>query len=50
MESIDASFQKDIIKSELDSMASNQTWEMFDLPKGKNRDLIVQLTNTKSNW
>jgi hypothetical protein len=34
MRSIDANFWKDAIKSELDSIVSNQTWELSDLPKG----------------
>ena len=34
MRSLDASFWKEAIKSELDSTMSNQTWELVDLPKG----------------
>ncbi|OIT29112.1 hypothetical protein A4A49_56014, partial [Nicotiana attenuata] len=31
---IDASFWKEAIKSELDSIVSNHTWNLSDLPKG----------------
>lgn len=34
MRSVDASFWKEAIKSELDSIVSNSTWELTDLPKG----------------
>ncbi|OIT19156.1 hypothetical protein A4A49_65070, partial [Nicotiana attenuata] len=34
MRSIDASFWKEAIKSELDSIVSNHTWDLYDLPKG----------------
>ncbi len=34
MSSIDASFWKDAIQSELESIMSNQTWEIVDLPRG----------------
>ncbi|OIT27655.1 hypothetical protein A4A49_60428, partial [Nicotiana attenuata] len=34
MRSIDASFWKEAIKSELDSIVSNHTWDLSDLPKG----------------
>ncbi|XP_021746640.1 uncharacterized protein LOC110712484 [Chenopodium quinoa] len=34
MRSIDASFLKEAIKSELDSIMSNHTWDLCDLPKG----------------
>ena len=34
MRSIDASFWKEAIKSEIDSLESNKTWELTDLPKG----------------
>ncbi|OIS98204.1 hypothetical protein A4A49_62341, partial [Nicotiana attenuata] len=34
MRSIDASFLKKAIKSELDSIISNHTWDLSDLPKG----------------
>ncbi|OIT19258.1 hypothetical protein A4A49_64716, partial [Nicotiana attenuata] len=34
MRSIDASFWKEAIKSELDSIVSNHTWDLFDLCKG----------------
>ncbi|XP_019256415.1 PREDICTED: uncharacterized protein LOC109234819 [Nicotiana attenuata] len=34
MRSIDASFLKEAIKSELDSIVSNHTWDLSDLPKG----------------
>ena len=34
MRSIDVSFWKEAIKSELDSIVSNQTWELIELPKG----------------
>ncbi|OIT29604.1 hypothetical protein A4A49_59085, partial [Nicotiana attenuata] len=34
MRSVDASFWKDTIKSELDSIVSNHTWDLSDLPKG----------------
>ncbi|OIT20171.1 hypothetical protein A4A49_62815, partial [Nicotiana attenuata] len=34
MRSIDASFWKEAIKSELDSVVSNHTWDLSDLPKG----------------
>ncbi|OIT26751.1 hypothetical protein A4A49_56888, partial [Nicotiana attenuata] len=34
MRSIDASFWKETIKSELDSIVSNHTWDLSDLPKG----------------
>ena len=34
MRSIDANFWRDAIKNELDSIVSNQTWELTDLPKG----------------
>jgi len=32
--SIDVSFLKEAIKSELDSTVSNQTWALVELPKG----------------
>ncbi|OIS97426.1 hypothetical protein A4A49_62486, partial [Nicotiana attenuata] len=32
--SLDASFYKEAIKSELDSIVSNHTWDLCDLPKG----------------
>ncbi|OIT38552.1 hypothetical protein A4A49_59382, partial [Nicotiana attenuata] len=32
--SVDASFWKEVIKSELDSIVSSHTWDFFDLPKG----------------
>ncbi|OIT03878.1 hypothetical protein A4A49_57621, partial [Nicotiana attenuata] len=32
--SIDASFWKEAIKSELDFVVSNHTWDLSDLPKG----------------
>ena len=32
--SIDAIFWKEAIKSEIDSLKSNKTWELTDLPKG----------------
>ena len=34
MRSIDANFWKEAIKSEIDSLESNKTWELTDLPKG----------------
>jgi len=34
MMSIDATFWKEVIKSEIDSLESNKTWELTDLPKG----------------
>ncbi|OIT30946.1 hypothetical protein A4A49_58239, partial [Nicotiana attenuata] len=34
MRSIDASFWNEAIKSELDSIVSNHTWDLCDLPKG----------------
>ena len=34
MRSIDVGFWKEAIKSELDSIVSNQTWELVELPKG----------------
>jgi hypothetical protein len=34
MRSIDASFWKDAVNSELESIMSNNTWELVDLPKG----------------
>ncbi|OIT40431.1 hypothetical protein A4A49_56129, partial [Nicotiana attenuata] len=34
MRSIDANFWKEAIKSELDSIVSNHTWDLSDLPKG----------------
>ena len=34
MRFIDVSFWKEAIKSELDSIVSNQTWELVELPKG----------------
>ncbi|XP_075077010.1 uncharacterized protein LOC142163773 [Nicotiana tabacum] len=34
MRSIDANFWKEIIKSELESIVSNHTWNLSDLPKG----------------
>ena len=34
MRSIDASLWNEATKSELDSIMSNQTWELIDLPKG----------------
>ena len=34
MSSVDASFWKEAIDSELDSIMSNGTWELVDLPKG----------------
>jgi len=33
MRSIDATFWKEAIKSEIDSLESNRTWELTDLPK-----------------
>ena len=33
MSSIDVSFWKDVINSEIDSIISNGTWEVYDLPK-----------------
>ena len=36
MSSIDASFWQDAIKSEIDSLLTNQTWEVVDLPRGNN--------------
>ncbi|OIT20612.1 hypothetical protein A4A49_65422, partial [Nicotiana attenuata] len=34
MRSIDSNFRKEAIKSELDSIVSNHTWDLSDLPKG----------------
>ena len=34
MTSIDASFFKEVITSELDSLMTNHTWKLVDLPKG----------------
>ena len=34
MSSIDASFWKEAVNSERDSIMSNNTWELVDLPKG----------------
>ena len=34
MRSIDANFWKEVIKNEIDSLESNKTWELTDLPKG----------------
>ena len=34
LQSFDASFWQEAVKSELDSIVSNQTWELVDLPKG----------------
>lgn len=34
MTSIDASFCKDVVKSELDSIMQNHTWDLVDLPRG----------------
>jgi len=34
IKSIDAIFWKEAIKSEIDSLESNKTWELIDLPKG----------------
>jgi len=34
IKSIDATFWKEAIKSEIDSLESNKTWELIDLPKG----------------
>lgn len=34
MTSIDAFFWKDVIKSELDSIMENHTWDLVELPKG----------------
>ena len=34
MRSIDVSFLKETIKNELDSIVSNQTWELVEPPKG----------------
>ena len=34
MKSIDASFWKDAINSELESIMANHTWELVDLPRG----------------
>ncbi|GAA0149688.1 transmembrane signal receptor [Lithospermum erythrorhizon] len=34
LKSIDANFWMEAIKNELDSIVSNQTWELIDLPKG----------------
>ena len=36
MRSIDVGFLKEAIKSELDFIVSNQTWELVELPKGCN--------------
>ncbi|GAA0147242.1 hypothetical protein LIER_06990 [Lithospermum erythrorhizon] len=33
LKSIDANFWMEVIKNELDSIVSNQTWELVDLPK-----------------
>jgi len=32
--SIDVAFSREAIKSEIDSLESNKTWELIDLPKG----------------
>ena len=34
LNSVDSSMWKEAIKSELDSLTMNQTWELVDLPKG----------------
>jgi len=34
MRSIDATFWKEVIKNEIDSLESNKTWELTDSPKG----------------
>jgi len=39
MTSIDATFWKEAIKSEIDSLKSNKTWELTDLPKGVDQSI-----------
>lgn len=34
MRLIDIIFWKEVIKSELDFIVSNHTWDLYDLPKG----------------
>ncbi|CAN1239562.1 Retrovirus-related Pol polyprotein from transposon RE2, partial [Linum grandiflorum] len=34
MQSVDASFWKEAADSEIDSIRSNHTWEVVDLPRG----------------
>jgi len=42
MRSVDANFWKEAIKSEIDSLESNKTWKLTDLPKG--------CTSISSKW
>ncbi|XP_074302865.1 uncharacterized protein LOC141637055 [Silene latifolia] len=47
MRSIDIVFWKEAIKNELDSIVSNQTWELTDLPKGE-ADVILGVRALKT--